>query len=283
MGIDFSGFRFLRYCKNNGVDFENVCQIGRQNCFFSSKEAEVEYGDFAEPLFRFLGAKNVGSVDYSDYQNASIIHDMNQPVSENLKERFSVVIDGGTLEHVFNYPTAIKNCMEMVKTGGHLILITPANNYFGHGFYQFSPELFFSLLNEQNGFAQTQIFIKDDFLQWHKIKNPREIKSRVDICCAENNESLIYVASKKISAVPEKLTVLQSDYVDLWQNGEKPVSGTNAKWCGNGMGYTIKSFVKKFIPNVILCSIRKSKFKKLQNAKRSTFYERINFNDSMGG
>jgi 2-polyprenyl-3-methyl-5-hydroxy-6-metoxy-1,4-benzoquinol methylase len=57
------------------------------------------------------------------------------------------VFDGGTLEHIFDYPTAIKNCMKMVKPGGHLLLTTPANNWFGHGFYQFSPELFYSFVS----------------------------------------------------------------------------------------------------------------------------------------
>jgi len=274
MGIRFSDADFLRYCKNNGVDFLNVCQVGRLNCYFHSEEAGIKSGDFAEPFFRFLGAKNVESVDYSDYQNASIIHDMNLPIAESLKDKFSVVIDSGTLEHVFNYPLAIRNCMEMVKTGGHLILMTPANNFFGHGFYQFSPELFFSLLDEQNGFAETQIFILDDFSQWYKIRNTKEIKSRVDVCCAEKNECLIYVISRKICAVPEKLVVLQSDYVDLWQNGKKPASGIAKK------GGAIKSFVKRFIPNNVLCSIRKFKQKKLENMKKKTLYEKVNFNDS---
>jgi len=59
------------------------------------------------------------------------------------------VIDGGTLEHVFNFPVAIKNAMQMVRAGGRLSLSPPANNYFGHGFYQFSPELFYRVLSAE--------------------------------------------------------------------------------------------------------------------------------------
>jgi hypothetical protein len=165
-----------------------------------------------------LGAETVESIDYSNYEQASIIHDLNLPIDENLKEKFSTVVDGGTLEHIFNYPVAIKNCMEMVKIGGHLILMTPANNYFGHGFYQFSPELFFSLLSEQNGFEDTQVFQQNDSLQWFKIQNPKDIKCRVDEPCAKNNPSLICVVSKKTKTTPVKLRVLQSDYELLWQD-----------------------------------------------------------------
>jgi len=272
MGITFDTFQFLRYCKNSGVNFESTCQIGRQSCMFSSKKHGIKNGDFAEPLFCFLGAENVVSVDYSDYENASMIHDMNLPVAEDMKEKYSAVIDGGTLEHVFNYPVAIKNCMQMVKIGGHLILVTPANNLYGHGFYQFSPELFFSLLSEENGFAEAQILIQDDSLQWYRVKNPKEIKSRVDICCAKNTECLIRVVSRKKHPTPENLTVLQSDYVEVWKNtdndNEKSIAGFGAK----GWKIAVKQLVKKIIPGCVLDSIKKS-------MRRKMLYERVNVNN----
>ena len=65
---------------------------------------------------------------------------MNTPIYGSLKNRFSALLDAGTIEHVFNFPQAIRNCMEMVKVGGHFIQVTVANNFIGHGFYQFSPE-----------------------------------------------------------------------------------------------------------------------------------------------
>jgi hypothetical protein len=249
----------------------DLLQIGRHNCFFSSKKLGINFGDFAEPLFSFLGAEKVESMDYSDYEGASIIHDMNLPINDGLKEKYSVVIDGGTLEHVFDYPVAIKNCMEMVKIGGHLILMTPANNNFGHGFYQFSPELFFSLLDEQNGFAETQIFEQDDFWHWFKIRNPKDIKCRVDVCIAKNNPSLLYVVSKKITPTPKELKVLQSDYVDLWENQNISGGGKTKRW----MDGAIVSFVRKYIPSDFRKFIRK--FRYSRRTKTNLFYEKVNF------
>ena len=52
--------------------------------------------------------------------------------------------------------------MKMVKTGGHLMLFTPANNYFGHGFYQFSPELFYRVLSKENGFEVRRMVVLED-------------------------------------------------------------------------------------------------------------------------
>ena len=96
--------------------------------------------------------KDTISIDASAYENATMVHDMNLPVGDELKQKFSVVIDGGTLEHVFNFPTAIRNCMEMLKVGGHFFAHTMANNFMGHGFYQFSPELFYRVFSPENGF-----------------------------------------------------------------------------------------------------------------------------------
>jgi 2-polyprenyl-3-methyl-5-hydroxy-6-metoxy-1,4-benzoquinol methylase len=76
----------------------------------------------------------VSSIDASDYENATYVHDLNVPIPDHLKGQFDLVDDGGTLEHVFNFPVALRNCMEMVKVGGHLLLNVPTNNFVGHGF-----------------------------------------------------------------------------------------------------------------------------------------------------
>lgn len=98
-------------------------------------------------------------MDASKYEGASVVQDLNQPVPDSLKERFDAIFDGGTLEHVFNIPAALKNCMEMTKVGGRFYMHTCANNLCGHGFYQFSPELFYRVFSEQNGFEVERMVI----------------------------------------------------------------------------------------------------------------------------
>jgi len=43
-------------------------------------------------------------MDYSDYEGAEIILDPNNIVLQEYHEKFDVVFDGGTCEHVFNVP-----------------------------------------------------------------------------------------------------------------------------------------------------------------------------------
>lgn len=66
----------------------------------------------------------VDSIDISDYENATIEQDMNQPIPEHLKLQYDTVIDRGSLEHIFNFPVSIKNCMSLIKPGGFYIGIT---------------------------------------------------------------------------------------------------------------------------------------------------------------
>lgn len=112
-----------------------------------------------EALLRLLGVDEVHAMDYSNFEGADIIHDLNLPVEESLRERFGLIIDGGTLEHVFDLRRAFQNVAEMLKPGGRVIHFgAPANNCFEHGFVQFSPT-FFQDFYEANGFTDIRISI----------------------------------------------------------------------------------------------------------------------------
>ena len=75
-------------------------------------------GDFAEGfLSGFLGARTVRALDYSDYQQADIVHDLNQPLPPELHNRFDALIDGGSIEHIFDIRQALTSYMALVRTG----------------------------------------------------------------------------------------------------------------------------------------------------------------------
>ena len=156
MGITGNCAKFLLYSGKQGASYKETMTLGRQQLLMSEAEAfhlSKNYGvetnrlrneRYSELLFQMLGASLIDSLDHSDFEKATVIHDLNKSLPDQLASKYSVVFDGGTLEHVFNFPQAIKNCMDMLRVGGHFISTTPTNNYCGHGFYQFSPELFFS-------------------------------------------------------------------------------------------------------------------------------------------
>ena len=64
-----------------------------------------------------------------------------------------MIIDGGTMEHIFHIPNVLNNIYRMLRVGGRIIHISPSSNYVDHGFYSFSPTLFYD-------FYQTNKFVK---------------------------------------------------------------------------------------------------------------------------
>lgn len=236
MGFDTNGVKFLLTARSAGVSFERPAMIGRQKMHLfpqalssllgqfgfedseSAAQRVLEENDrFAEPFLRLLGATDVASFDASDYESATCIQDMNETIPEKYKGKYSVVIDGGSLEHIFNIPVAMKNCMQMVEVGGYYLAMTPANNFMGHGFYQFSPELYFRVFSPGNGFITEQILIHEDFpdAPWVKVPDPDVLGKRVQM--VNSKPAYLLVQARKISDVNIFETVpQQSDYTAAW-------------------------------------------------------------------
>ena len=238
MGFDVNGTQFLLMAKAAGVSFERVAMIGRQKMHLLPQalkllmdrfdhprsQAEVQHlldqdERFAEPFLQALGAKEVSSFDASSYEGATYVHDMNEPIPEIHKGNFSVVIDGGSLEHIFNFPVAVKNCMEMVEVGGYYLGITPTNNFMGHGFYQFSPELYFRIFSQDNGFSMERVLIFEDTpnAQWVQLTDPDVLGKRVEMVNSKPAYLLIQAKRTKETEIFRK-TPQQSDYSAHWKN-----------------------------------------------------------------
>lgn len=278
MGINRSFAQFLFYSrKNYAVSFEKTITLGRLKLYTTGAEiqklidkygsakpiGDVEFRDeYSEPLFGLLGSTHPESMDYSDYEKANHLHDLNTPIAEKFKSEYDVVLDSGTLEHVFNFPVAIKNCMEMLKTGGYFLGITPANNYFGHGFYQFSPELYYRIFSKDNGFRVSQMLVgvcNDDgeVGKWYEVKDPVEVRSRVMLVNSKPTY-LFIIAQKTATADIFKTSPYQSDYTTTWEKGEEAKSGYEKAG--------VKSLYRKYVPGIV--QKRVNKFRSWYNKPR---------------
>lgn len=235
MGIDLETARFLLARRRHGASFERCATLGRQHLYLGHNETKgllrefgmepadfpglfpKQYPSFSEPYWEMLGVKKLATFDASNFEGATHVHDMNQPIAEDLKGAFDVVCDIGTLEHVFNFPVAIRNCMEMIKVGGYYFGQSPANNTFGHGFYQLSPELYYRILSPENGF-QMERCVAVEYgarLRRFAVIDPKVARERVTLT---NNASVtLYIWAKKLKATPIFATTpQQSDYSATW-------------------------------------------------------------------
>ena len=251
MGIDKSTLGFLAAAGERGVSFTETVTIGRQALSLGPRDlarvlaAHGHLNDasarrdllerlgqsewHAEPVFHRLGATAVHSMDVSDWEGADILWDLNQPIPPELEARFTVLFDGGSLEHIFNAPVALMSYMRMVRPGGHLLLALPANNYCGHGMYQFSPEFFFSTLSEHNGFMVERMIMWEmdvtptrilgrqfTFVgkaRQYDVADPRKVGERVTLL--NRLPACLWVQARRISDQPVT-RVQQSDYLTEW-------------------------------------------------------------------
>ncbi len=249
MAFDKDGTRFLLYAKSRGVDFSRTAMIGRQRLWldrqrlresladvlannledFGYKHVDVtrlleEAEGYAEPFLKLLGCIEASSFDASPYEQATYLHDFNLPVPTRFHNKFTAVIDGGTLEHVFNFPVAIKNCMEMLEVGGHFVGITPANNACGHGFYQFSPELYFRVFSAENGFRIHNVFAYESCRKgkkpWFVAADPLEIRELLTF--VNRRETYLLLQAERIEEKPIFATPPQQSYYTALAWDDRP-------------------------------------------------------------
>lgn len=79
------------------------------------------------------------------------IVDLNEPLPDDLRNRFDFVIDTGTCEHCFNVGMAFRNACEAVGQNGYLLHAAPLNRY-NHGFWSFNPTVYADYFRD-NGFS----------------------------------------------------------------------------------------------------------------------------------
>jgi len=321
MGMTLESVRFLIEARQSGAAFNRVATLGRQGLWVSPErlaallreaqllatagtaafECSLAAAEWRFAAFlRGLGAETVVACDASSYEGASLIHDLNRPIPTEWTDRYDAVIDGGTLEHVFNFPTAIANAMQMARPGGRLFLFTTGNNYFGHGFYQFSPELFFRVLSAANGFETERLHAVADttglasFLgvkypfpirsSRYAVSDPQAIRQRVLL--VNHEPVLLFVQARKLaSVVPFREFPQQSDYVDQWHEGTPTNPLDQSTRAGGFTNWLRRRFSEEFCRETLprlagwLDPLRAWRFRRKLSFHNRQYYRRVDERD----
>ncbi len=109
-----------------------------------------------QEILRLLKFDEFDIADVSDYEGSNVIFDLNIPIT-HLKT-YDLIVDNGTVEHCFNVCQALFNIKKLCAINGIIFHLNPAN-WFGHGFYNFSPCFYFDFY-ESNGF-EVRCFLRD--------------------------------------------------------------------------------------------------------------------------
>lgn len=239
MALSFLDASLILACAPRLAHGGDVLMLGRQANVLTDDDLTVlnqRYGQallgldsasqpWSEPLFQRLGATNIESLDYSNYEGAALIHDMNAPWPDGAPPRqYDLVYDGGTLEHVFNLPQALLNAMQLVKVGGYFIGASPCDGWLGHGFHQLQPELFFRVFTAERGFKLHGVWLGEFGTPPARARLFKLVDPAIAGCRNQvpgKRPLVILVCAERIaspSTVPSWPG--QSNYTTMWQQAE---------------------------------------------------------------
>jgi len=179
---------------------DSVWVMGTQDCRFRPSEANrwletkwypklpEDWREDPEPLFKAIGFKEYVDVDVNERARRKF--DLAQPLPADCVEVADMVIDSGTLEHIFDVRAAIENMNRIVKPGGVILHLSPVN-FFAHGFVNFNPSFFDSFYGT-NGYSK--LFTTYQITVHNPLRVPRitpwlpAILARFNLPYAENRK-----------------------------------------------------------------------------------------------
>jgi hypothetical protein len=126
----------------------------------------------AKTFYSMLGIKDIFSIDIPGCEHKpDLVHDLNNSLPVEMENKYNLIMDPGTLEHVFDTKACLENIVKSLKIGGVVIHQVPIYSYNG-GYYNFNPNVLIDFYSA-NGFKEIKAYI----IMWDRY-NPFTGKSR---------------------------------------------------------------------------------------------------------
>ncbi len=131
---------------------------------------------------KVLGYQSIIAIDM--HGRDALALDLNKPLPLSADVTFDLIINTGTLEHVFDQRQAFQTIHERCKTGGLMVHAAPTAGWKDHGFYVYSPCLFTDLARANAYewvFAQAYEFGQGtgDVMQYSALRKAWDVPFRV--------------------------------------------------------------------------------------------------------
>ncbi|MEM8980196.1 MAG: methyltransferase domain-containing protein [Pseudomonadota bacterium] len=200
-----------------------ITRVLRQHKVELTLEDMLQDDGYCETMMRSLGFGEMEAMDFSDYEGATVLHDLNRPIPSELEDQFDFIFDGGTIEHVFNVPVALENVFRMLKPGGRFVSANGFNGWPAHGIYQFNPELVWTFWARNCGCLVHDcrgIHKRPRGGNYHlQFKDPAETGSRLKLRGkVPPGRMYLYYEVERTPEAKLQDRVLQSDYETKWQS-----------------------------------------------------------------
>lgn len=145
--------------------FEEILRAGHlKNCksVIEMGSQEIQYIEFAKNIinkkinykdivsakdfFLAIGFEKYNSIDADGKYNA-LTFDLNFNIEKHYEfnNKYDLVTNFGTSEHVFNQKTFFENVHNLTNLNGYMLHMVPFEGQFNHGFFNYQPRLFYDL------------------------------------------------------------------------------------------------------------------------------------------
>ncbi len=174
-----------------------LCELGNQKIKFRKPRIS------SKKFYYELGVKEHISIDING-KNKALPLDLDDPVPSSLHNRFDVITNYGTIEHINNQYQAFKNMHDMCKSDGIMIhSLPPVGHWPGHARYYYT---------EENMTLLAQL------CQYEIIDNLQRIKRE-----GGENQELLFVAYRK----HKESFITQSEFftINIEDTGDTSTTG----------------------------------------------------------
>lgn len=165
----------------------SVCELGNQTLKNSKARGEVyaELGitpparlNSTRDWYESVGFRRYMAIDVNTERDA-VAMDLNVDIGETygFRETFDLVTNNGTGEHVFNQYMLFKNAHDLCNPGGFMVHVLPFYRWVDHGFYNYNPNLFPCLAN-QNAYDMQDLWIATSDASRLEKLNPANLRRR---------------------------------------------------------------------------------------------------------
>lgn len=227
---DKEGYRIYDRELNDRVHY-----IVRNNLHLPQTPESQECGTISDTLFfTCAGFDVIDAIDISNHEGANIIFDLNKDnIGAVLSTTYDLVLDTGTLEHVFDIRNVFKQTFFAMKEGGYIINMLPSNNYCDHGFYQFSPGLLYDYYTANNFVLINIEFMRqvanlkknghfmDKLKSWESHEYKPGMLNHISFGGLDSSLYSVNMCAKKTPNSSWDVASQQSTYQAVWAEAEK--------------------------------------------------------------
>jgi hypothetical protein len=209
-------------------------------------------------FFPALGFEQLESMDYSDFEGADLVWDLNNPnIPDEYCGRYDYVLDCGTLEHVFHQPNAFEVVYKVLKAGGTFYFDQPVFFGINHGFYNFSTFLHYEYFTANKWKLNCFRLLMEKSVNgiFEELSVSEETLRKGAIPIKEGVHCVLFGSVTKTDDTICKAVPQQPSYAEAWQGSREGsrLSGVFDEMSDGavfiyGTGLAAISFIEKLLP-----------------------------------